>query len=335
MADPRKKNQKKSSKKINKKSRSGNKTRTPDINFDKAFLKGPKTYNTQVGEWWEGQASNPAHQRAYREMASQVKDTLATAFGDKAFWIADYACGGGPFLVELAKAMPKARLVGFDGSKAMLERAATRLRKLGMEAEIMSPEKAMDPTGPRIRLVETRLPNFSLPQEKFHATCFIFPNIAPSPDEQPYYDRHGYKRAPDVAVGRMLARFREMDPEDEIGKPEDPEDVFDSLMTERVIARHARSLLRTGGFWFKADYANAGREELSELTNWKGFFSDGALVTPIKAKRSDRFFAYQGNTFRKSSVILDVYHQTKDPTDKKGGYFLTVFRAIPTLLGGG
>lgn len=309
--------------------------RAPDIDFDKAFLKGPKTYDTRVGDWWEGQAANAAHRRAYREMASQVKETLLSVYGGQAFWIADYACGGGPFLVELAKALPKARLVGFDGSRAMLERAAAKLSAMGFEAAVMDPETAMRPTGPRIRLVQTRLPNFSLPQGKFHAACFLFPNIAPSPDEQPYYDRHGYRRAPDVAVGRMLARFREMDPEDETSSPEKPEEAFDGLMTDRVIARHVRSLLRNGGYWFKADYANAGREELSDLVNWKGFFADGALVTPIKGKRTDRFFAYQGNTFRRSSVILDVYHQTRDPSDKKGGYFLTVFKAIPQIPGGG
>jgi hypothetical protein len=39
-------------------------------------------------------------------------------------------------------------------------------------------------------------------------------------------------------------------------------------------------------------------------------------------------FKLRGNVFRRSSVILDVYHQTKDPSDKTGGYFITEFSAV-------
>ena len=35
------------------------------LDFEKAFLKGHKSYDTAVGDWWHDQASNGAHRKAY------------------------------------------------------------------------------------------------------------------------------------------------------------------------------------------------------------------------------------------------------------------------------
>ena len=107
-----------------------------------------------------------------------------------------------------------------------------------------------------------------------------------------------------------------------------PKELYEGLLTDRVVSRNLRGLLRRGGAMFKVDYANAHRDELSPLTKMRSLFVEGALEEPVKDLRCEAFFRYVGNDFRKSKVILDVYHQTRDPSDKVGGYFVSEFKAI-------
>ncbi len=296
------------------------------IDFDKALLKGRKCYDQEVGAWWDAQSTNAAHQKAYKNVCEHMAKELKGHSKASPF-ILDYACGNGYLLSLLAQRLPKARIVALDGSSKMLGLAQARLEKLGIEAGWVSSARSFDSKGPRVRLVQCQLPNFKLPKGKADAAIFLFPNITFSSNDQDEYDRNGYKNRKDVAVCTVLARLREMDPEDETGVNV-PQEQFDSLMTDRVIARNIRQALRKGGTWVKVDYANAAREELSELTQWRTLFSEGALEKPIKELTSERFFSYQGNTFYRSSVILDVFEQTGDPSDKTGGYFISAFKAI-------
>lgn len=298
----------------------------PDIDFEKAFLKGHRSYDTSVGDWWHSQASNGAHLKAYLKIAQSIRTQLARAGGPRRKWIVDYGCGSGHFLSILAALLPEARIVALDGSNRMLERARKRLEAEGVDTGSVAPKDSFKPAGPRVRLVKTHLPNFSLPAGRADAVAFLFPNLTPAPGDQPYYDRHGYKIRLDVKVARILARLREMDPEDEVPTPP-PEELFDGLMTDRVISRHIRQLLKPGGLWFKVDYANADRDDLSHLTRIRSLFCEGALHEDVKDLRAETFFRYLRNTFQRSQVILDVYHQTKDPSDKTGGYFISSFKA--------
>jgi hypothetical protein len=141
------------------------------------------------------------------------------------------------------------------------------------------------------------------------------------------YDRNGYLNRGDAAVAKLLARFREMDPEDEV-TTEKPAYLFDGYMTERVLSRNIRGLLKPKGLWIKVDYANALRTELTDLSQWRCLFSECALEIPIKWLKSEVLFKLRDNVFRRSSVIMDVYHQTKDPSDKTGGYFISEFGAV-------
>ncbi len=297
----------------------------PDIDFTRALARGRVSYDAKVGQWWELRAADAPHARAYRHTAEYVRDALRKA-RVRAPLIVDYACGGGHFLLELARLIPDARIVGLDGSTKLLRLAAARCEAKGISAAELPGAKAFAQGGPRVRLVRTNLPNFRLPKGKADAVAFVFPNIAPGPYDQPLYDRHGYLNRADNAVGRMLARFREMDPEDEVAT-EKPDILLDGYMTERVLSRNIRALLKPKGLWIKVDYANALRSELSELTQWRCLFSECALETPIKGLRSEVLFRLKDNVFRRSSVILDVYHQTRDPSDKTGGYFISKFEA--------
>jgi SAM-dependent methyltransferase len=303
------------------------------FDFTRALARGHVSYDARVGQWWEHRAADAAHARAYRHSAEHVRDSLKKA-KVRAPLIVDYACGGGHFLLELAKLIPDASIVGLDGSKKLLTLTAARCEAAGISAAVLTGadagKRAFNEGGsraPRIRLVQTRLPNFNLPAGRSDAVAFVFPNIAPGPADQPVYDRNGYLNRNDAAVAKMLARFREMDPEDEVTKDK-PEVLFDGYMTERVLSRNMRRLLKPKGLLFKVDYANALRSELTELSQWRCLFAECALEAPIKGLRSEVLFKLRGNVFRRSSVILDVYHQTKDPSDKTGGYFITEFSAV-------
>jgi hypothetical protein len=302
------------------------KKRLHDIDFEKLFLKGRKSYDTAIGDWWDNQASDRPHRQAYAAIAAHVQERMQAA-RIKPRFLVDYACGSGHFLSALAARFPESRIVALDGSPKMLGLAGQRLAKAGNEADFVDRRRAFDAKGPRIRLVETTLPNFSLPTGKADAVIFVFPNLTPAPDDQDYYDKHGYKNRADAKLCTVLSRLREMDPEDEVAKIE-PKEMYESLMTDRVVSRNLRGLLRKGGACFKVDYANAHRDELSKLTHMRSLFVEGALEEPVKDLKSEVFFRYVGNAFKRSKVILDVYHQTKDPSDKTGGYFISEFTAL-------
>lgn len=296
------------------------------FDFTRALARGHVSYDATVGSWWESQSADEAHKRAYRHAAEYTRDSLKKA-KIKAPLIVDYACGGGHFLLELARLIPDARIVGLDGSQKLLGLTLARCEAAGVSAALLAGDKAFVSGGPRVRLVQTKLPNFKLPTGKADAVAFVFPNIAPGPSDQPVYDRNGYLNRGDAAVAKLLARFREMDPEDEV-TTEKPALLFDGYMTERVLSRNIRGLLKPKGLWIKVDYANALRSELTDLSQWRCLFSECALEIPIKGLKSEVLFKLRDNVFRRSSVILDVYHQTKDPSDKTGGYFITEFAAV-------
>ena len=296
------------------------------FDFNRALLRGHVCYDAGVGQWWESQAADGAHRSAYRTIAEYIRDKMQAA-KIKSPLIVDYACGGGFVLLQLAKLLPEARLVGLDGSKKLLALAQSRLEAQGVSCATLPAKDAFAAHGPRVRLIQTLLPNFKLPKGKADAVAFVFPNIAPGPDDQPLYDRNGYLNRADVAVAKMLARFREMDPEDEV-TTEDPQILFDGYMTERVLARNVHGLLKPRGQWIKVDYANALRSELSDLSQRRHLFCECALESDVKGKYSEQLFALRDNVFRRSKVILDVYHQTRDESDKTGGYFITAFEGL-------
>ncbi|MFC1585355.1 class I SAM-dependent methyltransferase [Fibrobacterota bacterium] len=302
------------------------KGKLPKINFENCLSRGHKSYDRKVGAWWCGQSRNSAHKRAYKNIAGYLGDHLNNGSGKTGFMV-DYACGDGSFLCQLARRFPSARLVGLDGSEMMLEKARDRLRQSGVNAELCRGRDGFSARGPRVRLVKTVLPNFSLPKGRADVAVFLFPNLTCSKKERPHYEKNGYKNRRDTKVAEMLARFREMDPEEEVAVM-DPGELFDDLMTARVISRNLRQLLKKNGSLIRIEYANAPREELSELTNWRSLFTECALDVPIKDCSTEQQFRYLQSRYWRSSVILDVYHQSGDPTDQEGGYFCSLLQAI-------
>jgi SAM-dependent methyltransferase len=283
---------------------------TASVNFDRELQRND-AYDRSVGVWWEKRTYNAAHVYAYRNIVRYIANLRRR----KPQTIVDYACGSGAILTRLVRQFPKARVIGIDGSAAMLAHIKKRLNKLDKSAR------------DRVELIQTTLPDFSLEEGIADLVVFTFPNILATNEQQPYYDKHGYKRRNDQAVARLLSKAREPDPEDET-VTDKPEELFDTMMSERVVARNLRKIVHEDGILVRSDYSGDEREDLTELVQARFSFEDGSLGIPYLGKRADQLFAITRSKYFRSRVIEDVYHQTKDESDNEGGYCISVLAPV-------
>ncbi len=279
------------------------------IDFDQELDTGPATYNKTLGTWWLNQSNNRTHGYAYRKIAEH----LSSFFGHPPDRIIDYGCGAGHMLTRLYHRFPNSHLIGIDGSSFMLEVAGKRLQYLGREWK------------QRVELIETELPDFSLTCSRADALLLVFPNIVPP--EEPDDDDDDLHDGDDLAVAEYLAEAREPDPEEETLEDDD-ETLYDSLLTDNVISRNLRGLLKKGGVCVRADYANAPRNELTELVQQRLAFQEASLAEAVNGLMATQLFPVVGSTYHRSKVLEDVYHRTLDETDKEGGYLITTLVAI-------
>ena len=278
------------------------------IDFDQELDTGPKTYNHTLGQWWLNQSNNRAHTYAYRKIAEH----MTSFFGRPPKRIIDYCCGAGHMLTRLYHRFPNSHLTGIDGSSLLLALAGKRLQFLGKEWK------------QRVDLIETDLPDFTLTGSQGDALLFVFPNIVPP--EEPEEEEDDLHQPEDLAVADYLAQAREPDPEEET-VVDDEETLYDSLLTDHVISRNLRDLLKKGGVCVRADYANAPRNELTELVRQRLAFQEASLAEPVNGFRATQLFTLVGSTYYRSKVLEDVYHQTRDQSDREGGYLLTTLVA--------
>jgi len=269
------------------------------INFDDELDKGQESYNQVVGKWWLSQADDRSHKIAYKKIAQEIR--LFCKHEPET--ILDFACGGGQLLAEVAKLFPKSKFIGVDGSHKMLEKAKERL--------------------PQATFIETYLPDFKL-KEKADLVIFCFPNIAPGEDCEDFYNEHGYQHPDDAKVAKYLSEAK--DPEEE--ETDDPEELYDDILTDKVISRNLRQLCKDGGMCVRVTYSNAKRADLSKLGQLRTDFEEGCLALPVDGVKAEQLFSFEESIYKTSKVILDVYHQTEDEDDKTGGYFVSFLRAI-------
>ena len=280
-----------------------------EIDFDEELETGAETYNQALGKWWLQQSSDKAHAHAYRMIVQHIQSFLPSPPRR----VVDYACGAGHMLRRLYGLYPKSQFLGLDGSVFLLEQAGERLQALEKDWQ------------GRVELIETRLPNFDLPAGRADLCLFIFPNIVPDPEED-VEEEHEFLLG-DLAAAEYLSIAREPDPEEETVE-DDPETVYDSLLTDNLIASNLRSLLHKGGFCVRADYSNAARDELTQLVQRRLAFEEGSLGVSVNGHRAKQYFKLVSCFYFRSKVLEDVYHQTRDEDDKEGGYLITTLRAL-------
>jgi SAM-dependent methyltransferase len=294
--------------------------------FEKAFYKGHQSYDTRVGDWWIEKSQDGPHQSAYKKIARYISSFLRKAKNAKPKIMIDYACGNGAILKTLGRTFPSTSIVGIDGSRKMLRRAEQSLEESRLKSKFTEPIRYYQNADAQYLLVQTPLPNFSMPSGKADVAVFLFPNMNATDNQMQGLKNH--VEDPNVrGTARLLARMRLKDPD-----PSDAgstlEDLEDALLFERIVCMNIRDLLEKGGLWFKVEYSACKREDLSELEKWELLFTECAMKVSIDGKKQKQFFQFIGNQFFRSSVIRDVYDQSKDPDFKSGGYFISAFRAV-------
>lgn len=272
---------------------------------------GTEAYNGKVGRWWKQLSNNRPHAYAYSNIANDIHSFLQ----NNPKLVIDYACGSGNLLVPLLNRFPECRFTGIDGSAFMLELAKKRLKRLGTNSSQW------------VELIRTELPDFTLPQGKADVIVFCFPQILwGSTDQQRYYE-NGYRNEEDAAVAQFLAASRNPNVED-ITVADDVQMWLDSLLRGKVVSRNLHGLLKKGGICIRVEYAKTERAKLAELEQYRLAFEEGSLETSMNGRKAEKLFNFISSTYFRSKVMEDVYHQTRDGTDRKGGYSITLLETM-------
>ena len=136
--------------------------------------------------------------------------------------------------------------------------------------------------------------------------------------DQELYQENGYRQEEDAEVAKFLAAPRKPKAEDK-WIFDDVQVLLDSLLIGKVVSRNFRGLLKRGDICVRVEYAKAEREKLTELEQGRLAFEEGSLETSINGRKAEKLFDFISSTCLKSKVMEDVYYQTKDETDRKGG----------------
>jgi SAM-dependent methyltransferase len=281
------------------------------INFDREFVNGRKAYERVVGRWWHARSTDAPHAHAYRQIARYAR----TAYRRSGGTIVDYTCGSGNLMTRLVHQFPGSRFIGIDGSSLMLQLARERLDRLGRRVTR------------RVDFIRTELPDPTLPRGVADLVVYAFPNMLQRPGYKPRRaEGNGWHRK-DSQVARFLASAREPDPEDET-TDETPEEMYESLMADKAVARNIRRLLKRGGLCVRVEYSDALREELTDLDQARTAFEEGSLARSFGGPKPEQMFRVVRSTYSRSRVIEDVYHQTRKLDDRQGGYMISVLQAI-------
>jgi SAM-dependent methyltransferase len=267
------------------------------------------SYDGTIAQWWEKRAHDSAHQRAYRKIA----DFIHASFPRDPRLVIDFACGAGNLLSLLSRRFARSKMVGLDGSAYLLGLAERKFCRLPPECK------------QRIVLIHTTLPDFSLLRGQADLVVFCFPNMMPplGPNirtDSSLLSRKDLEIAGRLAISDVTASKSR--------KNRDSQSVRQKLEYGRCISQNLRRLLLPGGICVRVEYATTQRHEWSAIELQKVCFEEGALDTKVDGLMPRKWFHVLASAYFRSHVMEDVYQQTGDRLDRKGGYLLTVLRAL-------
>jgi SAM-dependent methyltransferase len=281
------------------------------VDFEKELRTNFRGYNTTLTRWWNIRACNKSHCIAYRNIANYVTthvDLIPSL-------VIDYGCGTGRLLGEIAVRFVETKLIGIDGSSAMLKTAKTYLKN-----------KAPDLLN-RIKLLKAPLPNRLLLGKRADLVTFTFPHILSNLydlDLNSFLELLTYS---EIENAMILAEDKGMEEVSNEYNDEDP-DLLQSLLVNRVIAKNLRSLVKRGGYCLRVELANARREEFPEIFQKRFSFQEGSLDKSLSDQSVQQPFELVRSEYHRSKVMEDAYEQTGDESDRKGGYWISLLRAL-------
>jgi SAM-dependent methyltransferase len=281
------------------------------VDFEKELRTNFRGYNTTLTRWWNIRACNKSHCIAYRNIANYVTthvDLIPSL-------VIDYGCGTGRLLGEIAVRFVETKLIGIDGSSAMLKTAKTYLKN-----------KAPDLLN-RIKLLKAPLPNRLLLGKRADLVTFTFPHILSNLydlDLNSFLELLTYS---EIENAMILAEDKGMEEVSNEYNDGDP-DLLQSLLVNRVISKNLRSLVKRGGYCLRVELANARREEFPEIFQKRFSFQEGSLDKSLSDQSLQQPFELVRSEYHRSKVMEDAYEQTGDESDRKGGYWISLLRAL-------
>jgi len=281
------------------------------VDFEKELRTNFRGYNTTLTRWWNIRACNKSHCIAYRNIANYVTthvDLIPSL-------VIDYGCGTGRLLGEIAVRFVDTKFIGIDGSSAMLKTAKTYLKN-----------KAPDLLN-RIKLLKAPLPIRLLLGKRADLVTFTFPHILSNLydlDLNSFLELLTYS---EIENAMILAEDKGMEEVSNEYNDEDP-DLLQSLLVNRVISKNLRSLVKRGGYCLRVELANARREEFPEIFQKRFSFQEGSLDKSSADESLQQPFELVRSEYHRSKVMEDAYEQTGDESDRKGGYWISLLRAL-------
>ena len=281
------------------------------VDFEKELRTNFRGYNTTLTRWWNIRACNKSHCIAYRNIANYVTthvDLIPSL-------VIDYGCGTGRLLGEIAVRFVDTKFIGIDGSSAMLKTAKTYLKN-----------KAPDLLN-RIKLLKAPLPIRLLLGKRADLVTFTFPHILSNLydlDLNSFLELLTYSEIENAVI---LAEDKGMEEVSNEYTEEDP-DLLQSLLVNRVISKNLRSLVKRDGYCLRVELANARREEFSEIFQKRFSFQEGSLDNSLSDQSIQQPFELVRSEYHRSKVMEDAYEQTGDESDRKGGYWISLLRAL-------
>jgi SAM-dependent methyltransferase len=275
-----------------------------EVDFDKQLKADSTGYNRTLTRWYDTRASNRSHCNAYREITKYI----AAHICPHPFLTVDYGCGTGRLLVELALRFQKAKFIGVDGSSAMLDTLKAYLRK------------ELPTLQDRIKLLHNALPSNLALGKKADLVTFTFPHILTSLYRLDLNSFLEFLTYSEIENAVNLA--------ESIDDDTDKDELVNSLLVNRVISRNLRFLLRSGGHCIRVECANTRREEFPKTLQKRYLFEEGCLEKSLSDRKLNQYFQLVHSEYHRSKVMEDVYEQTKDETDRKGGYWISLLKAL-------
>jgi SAM-dependent methyltransferase len=281
------------------------------VDFEKELRTNFRGYNTTLTRWWNIRACNKSHCIAYRNIANYVTthvDLIPSL-------VIDYGCGTGRLLGEIAVRFVDTKFIGMDGSSAMLKTAKTYLKN-----------KAPDLLN-RIKLLKAPLPIRLLLGKRADLVTFTFPHILSNLydlDLNSFLELLTYS---EIENAMILAEDKGTEEVSNEYNDEDP-DLLQSLLVNRVISKNLRSLVKRGGYCLRVELANARREEFPEIFQKRFSFQEGSLDKSLSDQSVQQPFELVRSEYHRSKVMEDAYEQTGDESDRKGGYWISLLRAL-------
>jgi hypothetical protein len=274
--------------------------RKNNVTLNRALARGAVAYEDVLGRWWHARVTDRAHAYAYRRIASYLKQS----FPRPPSTVIDYACGPGTLLLRLADIFPLARFIGVDGSAHLLHLAQLRLMRAPAQLRR------------RVTLMRTYLPDDSLSRARAELVIFAFPNMIPEDPDPPQLENRFEPE--EWRLAQQLAGKRPRESGQRQGAAQ--------LLYGRSLARNMRSILRTGGYCVRVEYAGSPRSRMTRAEYLETAFEEGSF--PAEHGGPKPWFRAVASSFFRSRVISDVYEQTLDPRDRNGGYHVTILRAL-------